>query len=88
MRLLRLIVAYFVLGFSLTGCGSTSHYLMPLGDENSQAEGAAYTADGMHFRKPMPYRPDQQFEFYYKHCHPNSERSYVSKTSYSCTDPF
>lgn len=88
MRLISLAIILCTLCLSVSGCQSTSHYLMPLGDENSQAEGAAYTAEGMHFRKPMPRRTDQPVEFYYKHCSENSERSYVSKTSYSCTEPF
>ncbi len=59
------------------------------GFEKSQAEGAAYTGDGMLYRKPIPHRrtrvPD--VNFYFKHCSLSGEQSHYSKTSYTCFEP-
>ncbi|MAV92383.1 MAG: hypothetical protein CL676_13270 [Bdellovibrionaceae bacterium] len=63
--------------------------MIPDGDGNSTAPGAAFTADGMNFRKEMPDRRDfQPWEFYYKHCASTGDDGYLSKTAYSCSDPF
>lgn len=75
--------------FVLIGCASNDPYMMPVGDENNRAPGAAYTADGMHFRKPIPHRPNPHpWQFYYKHCEKTSQADHISKTSYSCNEPF
>jgi len=86
------IKAYLALGASilllLTGCGS-SPYMLPESDTNSTAPGAAFTGDGMLFRKAMPdHRNFQRWEFYYKHCSGTGDEGYRSMTAYQCSDPF
>lgn len=73
----------------LVGCGSAEKsYKIP--DAESAAPGAAFTSDGMLFRKGMPHRPDPHpWEFYYKHCSKESDGFFTSKTAaYTCSDPF
>lgn len=74
----------------LWGCASGDPYMLPDdADAQSTAAGEAFTADGMHFRKPMPDRRDSKpWEFYYKHCAMNGNEAYFSKTSYDCTGPY
>ncbi len=58
-------------------------------DKNSKAAGAAYRADVMNTRRPMPSHADwRPLDFYYKHCSEIGDESYYSKTSYSCSEPF
>ncbi len=69
---------------------SEERFLLPEADLNqSQAEGAAYTGDGMLFRRPIPRRntrvPD--VDFYFKHCTLSERQSHYSKTSYTCFEP-
>ncbi|MGE0762010.1 MAG: hypothetical protein AB7N80_01905 [Bdellovibrionales bacterium] len=72
---------------SPTKPGETTMWL-PDQDGASTAEGAAYTADSMHFRKPMPSRPNwKPMEFYFKHCNEIDEKPYYSKTAYECSGP-
>ena len=86
--LAALLLAIFL---TLTACASGSKstettMMLPDPDGASQAEGAAYAADSMHFRKPMPSRPDwKPMDFYYKHCNEIDEKAYYSKTSYECS---
>lgn len=88
---LRVMAVVVVLLFGvggLTGCATDKGFLMPLGGENSTAHGDAYAGEGMHFRKPMPYRPNPHpWQFYYKHCE-RGPSEHVSKTSYHCNEPF
>lgn len=68
--------------------GTTPTMTLPDPDAASQADGAAFTADSMHFRKPMPSHSDwRPMEFYFKHCSEIGEEAYFSKTSYECTTP-
>ncbi|MGE0528836.1 MAG: hypothetical protein AB7P49_17360 [Bdellovibrionales bacterium] len=63
--------------------------MLPESDTASTAPGEAFTATGMHFRKPMPDRREwKPWEFYYKHCASSGEGSYYSKTSYTCSGPY
>jgi|GEM_PF-1539075 hypothetical protein len=84
-----LLPLFFLLGV-FSGCASSSPYMLPESDGASQAPGAAFTADGMNFRKEMPdHRNDRSWEFYYKHCSPEDGKFFFSKTdAYSCSDPF
>lgn len=82
----------FVLAIIMTGCASSSKgettMMLPDRDAASSADGAAYTADSMHFGKPMPSRPNwKPMEFYYKHCTEADNKSYYSKTDYDCNGP-
>ncbi len=61
--------------------------MMPDRDSESSAEGAAYTADAMHFRIPMPLHEANSTPFYFKHCNENGEQAYYSKTEYDCSYP-
>lgn len=66
--------------------GETSVLLPELSYE-SDAEGAAYTADSMHPRTPIPSRPDwRPMEFYFKECSLIGDLPYYSKTAYHCTE--
>lgn len=65
--------------------------MIPESDSESTADGEAFTAAAMHFRKRMPARKptvEQDWEFYFKHCAMNGNESYFSKTSYDCSGPF
>jgi hypothetical protein len=64
-----------------------STFMMPDPDEASTAHGSAYTADSMHYRKPMPSHSDwKPAEFYFKHCSQvDSEKPWFSKTAYTCS---
>lgn len=82
------------IALSMSSCISSSSksnestMMLPDPDGASQAEGAAYTADAMHFRKSMPSRPDwKPMDFYFKHCNGVDAKSYYSKTSYDCSGP-
>ena len=56
-------------------------------DQNSKANGAAYSANAMEIREPMPSHSDwKPFPFYYKHCSEMGEKFYYSKTAYECSD--
>lgn len=69
--------------------GSSSYVYIPELDSGSRAHGAAFTADAMHFRQPIPDRSGwKPLEFYFKHCTEIGEESYFSKTSYDCTGPY
>ena len=62
---------------------------MPYGDENVLVDASAYAADGMTFRKDMPYRPNPKpWEFYFKHCAVNGNEVFYSKTFYDCSGPY
>ena len=55
----------------------------------STAHGAAYRADAMHIRRPMPSHADwKPLQFYYKTCTEIGEQTFYSKTSYECTGPW
>jgi hypothetical protein len=45
-----------------------------------------YTADAMHFRKPMPSHPStaQPSDYFFKRCAQEHSATYYSKTNYSC----
>lgn len=63
--------------------------MLPETDTENQATGAAFAADSMHFRRPMPSHPNwKPLEFYFKHCTEIGQRAYYSKTSYDCTGPY
>ncbi|MCB0411343.1 MAG: hypothetical protein KDD22_02385 [Bdellovibrionales bacterium] len=68
------------------GCASTStSSMIPELDGGSQAVGAAYAGDSMHFRKSMPLHQDwRPMEFYFKECSLIDDKPYYSKTAYSC----
>lgn len=73
---------------TLSACAS-SPYMLPESDTANRAPGAAFTSDGMHFRKEMPNRtPDRPWEFYYKTCNETGREGYMSKTDYGCNEPF
>lgn len=82
----------FLIAAALIGCAATEEeqsIYLPSSDSNSTASGDAYTADSMHFSKPIPSRPDwKPMEFYYKHCSQVDARAYYSKTSYNCSGPY
>ncbi len=60
--------------------------MLPDRDDHSTADGAAYTADSMNFRKEMPSHSDwSPTPFYYKHCSEVGPGSFYSKTSYECS---
>lgn len=64
-------------------------FWIPDFDDQNSAPGAAFTADSMHFRKPMPIQPDwKPMEFYVKHCSQIDSRVHYSKTSYECSFQF
>lgn len=75
----------------LLGCQSSSTsetFVLPDPNDTSPAEGAAFTASSMHFRKPMPdHSTWQPVDFYYKECSAAGEQVYYSKTSYVCNGP-
>lgn len=54
----------------------------------SQAEAAAFAADGFTFRKEQKIRPKNDFDFYFKRCLRSDDQTFYSKTSYWCEDPF
>lgn len=87
---LRLVVLGFaLLGLSACSSSGTNREYIPELDGGSTAPGAAFTADGMHFRKEMPLHKDwKPLEFYFKHCTEIGEKPYFSKTSYECTAPY
>lgn len=90
---LRLILAACLVLFTAFGCATdetgTDTGMLADTDESSTAEGAAYTADSMHFRKEMPKRSSNTpLDFYYKHCTEMNEASFYSKTSYDCSGPY
>lgn len=88
----KLTVTLCVLIFTAFGCasdGTSSDGYMAESDAGSTADGAAFTADSMHFRKEMPKRPEStRLDFYYKHCTEMNEASFYSKTSYDCSTPY
>ena len=72
----------------LTGCASSDSYTWPESPDGA-ADGDAYAAEAMHFRKEMPKRANPRtWEFYYKHCALNGNESHYSKSSYSCSGPY
>jgi len=79
-------MAIYALGCASSG-SSQETYLMPDYSDKGNADGASYAADGMHFRKPMPYRPKSANpnDFYFKRCSELGEEVYFSKTSYECS---
>jgi hypothetical protein len=86
-HLRRVVFGLFVL--LVLGCQTQSKettMILPDRDDESTAHGSAYTADSMHFRKPMPSHPDwRPAEFYFKECTQIGEKVYYSKTSYECS---
>ncbi len=65
----------------LVGCSTSDDFDDYM--DNSQANPIAY--DSFIVSRPMPRRPANDFEFYYKHC-TQTDRPYGwSATSYDCT---
>lgn len=61
----------------------------PLPD-NLNVDSAAYGADHFTFRKRMPARAPNDFEFYFKHCDLIGRRSpaaFYMQAEYGCTPP-
>lgn len=57
--------------------------------DKSNADPAAFgIMDAFTFNKKQKRREANDFKFYYKRCALDGNRSYYSKTSYWCTDPF
>lgn len=84
---MRTLFALIASSMLLFGCASSPH-IMPEGDDSeSQADGAAYTGYGMPSRKPMPERPQQRGDFFYKHCGINDDSMTFSANNYECTGP-
>jgi hypothetical protein len=93
------IAVFVIMAVGLASCASTNSYrsnsssadtyfgFISEGDEArdaSQADGAAFGADSMTFRKHMPNRPKNNFHFYYKDCWLTEGARPYSKTSYYC----
>lgn len=85
-----LFIAASIVGF--VGCASMdddNHGYLPESDTASEADGAAFAADSMMFRKSMPRHANSQpLDFYYKHCTQMSEAAFYSKSSYECSAPY
>lgn len=83
-----------VLVLTLTSCASTdSEYQMGTEStdwyDQSNADPAAFgIMDAFTFNKKQKRREANDFKFYYKRCALDGNRSFYSKTSYWCTDPF
>ena len=56
--------------------------------DSSTADAASWGAGSMMLRKNQKIRPMNDFQFYFKHCSQNDDRSFYSKTSYWCNEPF
>jgi hypothetical protein len=57
--------------------------------EHSTADAASYGADSFSFAKPgQPRRPASGFQFYYKSCAADDGKTFYSKTSYVCAEPW
>lgn len=57
--------------------------------EQSNADPAAFgIVDGFTFNKKQKRRQENDFKFYYKRCALDGGRTFYSRTSYWCTDPF
>ena len=85
-----ILILSLAMSFSILSCESKPKTI-GLEDygENSQAHGAAFRADAMTIRRPMPSHADwKPLQFYFKHCTEIGEGSYYSKTSYECTGPW
>ncbi len=91
-RSLRLSLYHFFMGIiAVLALGACASEPKTIGfedyDDNSKAHGAAYRADAMHTRRPMPSHSDwKPLPFYFKHCTEIGEASFYSKTSYICTE--
>jgi hypothetical protein len=78
----------------LTACSCSSapkRYYFPESDANSKADAAAYSADGMFYRKPVQdHRDDKKWEFYYKQCSlaQDVDVPFTSKRDYTCSNAF
>lgn len=86
---------YFIflrgLAFTLLflGCETNKTIGMTDLDQNSKAAGAAYVVDAMTTRRPMTARPlNTELDFYFQRCQGVDAKTYYSKTSFECTDPF
>jgi len=81
-----------LLVFVVVSCASMDdgdYGYLPESDTASTADGAAFTADSMMFRKGMPQHADAKpLEFYYKSCTKMNEAAFYSKTSYECSAPY
>jgi hypothetical protein len=98
MKICARIILSLVFVSTATACRSGSKYessdrfgetqiLLPERSYESNAEGAAYTADSMHPRIPIPSRPDwRPMEFYFKECSLIGDLPYYSKTAYQCSE--
>lgn len=78
--------------FTIVGCASSEPYMLAEPDDNaSTAPGAAYSGEGMLYRKPMTdHRNDKQYQFFYKNCWVDNENGapWISKRVYACNDAF
>lgn len=91
-------VTFLKLGFAallavvVVGCASMDdgdYGYLPESDTASTADGAAFTADSMMYRKGMPQHADAKpLEFYYKTCTKMDGAAFYSKTSYECSAPY
>lgn len=78
-----------ILGLLACSSSGSNREFIPELDGNNSAPGAAFTADGMHFRKEMPLHKDwRPLEFYFKQCAQIDEKPYYSKTAYECSKPY
>lgn len=72
------------------GCASTSDTRMGTEPEGvydaSTADAAAFGVDHFNYNKRQKVRPPNDFQFYFKNCVQNEQRSYYSRTSYWCQD--
>jgi hypothetical protein len=90
------LILSLTLGLALAtvGCATTDDNTQ-MGTEStdwydkSGADPAAFgIMDAFTFNKKQKRREANDFKFYYKRCALDGTRSYYSKTSYWCTDPF
>lgn len=83
--------------FLLVGCASSpeeqrrelaSSYESPEYEYKTNAHPATYSMDAFAIKKAMPNRSKaQDIDFFFKHCTGSMNRTYYSKTSYTCESP-
>jgi len=81
------VLASCATGGSTTGTKFGSEAPLP---ETLNIDSAAYGADHFTFRKRMPARAPNDFEFYFKHCDLIGRRSpaaFYLQAEYGCTPP-
>ena len=77
--------------FALLGCASNEpkYFVFPDNDDNARPHPASYTADLMVWKEPMRSRPNPKpWVFYYKGCEDYASGSFISKTAYTCEEPY